>query len=209
MSDIEEYQDELPLDLAAAWDNPSQYATAVVDEAGVEKEKERLIGVPFAITKVTYHSDFKKSDRGYVTLEGFIAPMHALQEAVSRGWIPDVSSVSELLYKPGEKIKINDGSTGIRRDVTQILHNCGSIDVGTVTERADFDRSWTEWNGWDGTQTAEENGAKDPKTKEVEKIAIPCITRNAKTGKPLLILATHGLRASYMEDYETTVYYLS
>jgi hypothetical protein len=188
------------LDLDALFASPGQYATAVFDEGPLEREKLRLIGVPHVVTRITFHSDFK-FPKGYATFHGSIAPEPYVQEAVKRGWIPDVSTVSELLYRPGESIKYNDGSTGLRRQAVKILHMAGLIDVGHVESDADFDRSWEEWASF--SQTSQEN-AKDG----ISKIDIPDITLSAD-GKSFALLVRHGLRASFMEEWGTNVFYFS
>lgn len=206
MSDIEQYEQYAPiseLDLQGIWDNPSQHATAVFNEGPIEREKLRLVGVPHIITEVVYHSELKFA-KGYVTISGFIAPQSQLEYAIARGWIPEINSVSEMLFRPNEAIKYNDGSTGIRRQITGVLHNLGLIDVGPVESLEDFDRSWDEWESF--TQAGQENG--DTVKGVVQKIDIPHITRG-KDGRPLAIFVHHGLRASYMDEYGTNVFYLS
>lgn len=188
------------LDLDAVFASPGQYATAVFDEGPLEREKLRLIGVPHVVTRITFHSDFK-FPKGYATFHGNIAPEPYVQEAVKRGWIPDVSTVTELMYRPGESIKYNDGSTGLRRQAVRILHNAGLIDIGSVETDADYDRSWEEWAAF--SQTSQEN-AKDG----INKIDIPDITL-APDGRPFALLVRHGLRASYMEEWGTNVFYFS
>lgn len=189
-----------PADLvAAAFANPGQHAVATFDEGPLEREKLRLVGVPHIVTRVVYHSDFT-FPRGYVTFHGVIAPAAQLEEAVKRGWIPEVPTVSELLFQPGESIKYNDGSTGLRRQATMILHNLGIIDIGDVTDNASFDRSWEEWTSF--TQTSQEND------KAGGKIDVPDIELD-QHGNPLVILVRHGLRASFMSEYGTNVFYWS
>lgn len=192
-----------PLD---AFYNPGQ-ATAVFDEGPLEKEKLALCGVPHVITKVTYHAD-EKFPKGYITCHGVIGPEELLQEAVKRGWVgvstqggfTPYATREQLVWTAGEAIKYNDGSTGIRRQVTGMLHNLGVIDVGTVASPDDFDRHFTDWVSF--SQHSFEND------KTGEKMPIPEITQDAQ-GRPLVIVARHGLRASWMKEYETNVFYLS
>lgn len=205
-SEVVPQENALSLDFADVWANPSQHVSAVFDEGDIERDKLRLVGVPFLITRVVYHSELK-FPKGYLTAYGVIAPQEYLEEAVQRGWIPDVSTVSELLYRPGETIKFNDGSTGIRRQITGVLHAMGAINVGPVESREDYDRPYDEWV--DFSQSSQENGDKDKKTGEVEKIDVPDITVNPKTGKSLIIMCRHGLRASFMEEFEKNVFYLA
>jgi hypothetical protein len=192
-----------------AWgDSRNSVIAARFNEVDLEKEKLRLRGVPFVITKVTYHSDFAKSERGYVTVEGRIAPRERLEEEIHAGRIPDVESVSELLYKPGETIKFNDGSTGVRRQLTMVLHNLGIITVAKdITKNDQFDAGYPQWESF--TEFEYENGDKNKKTGEVEKIPVPVATKNPRTGKPLLIVCEHGLRVSHLEDWDTDVFYLA
>jgi hypothetical protein len=180
------------------WANPVAHGAAIVDEGTLE-EKVRLLGVPFAILRVTYQSNFEKSERGYVTLEGAIAPQRYLDEA--KRWMPP-ANVSTV-YRPGEIVKINDGSTGIRRQITSILHEAGLIDVGALDKddpRGTFDRPWTEWNAF--AQSSKQNGPNGTK------VDVPDIT-TGPSGAPLSILVYHGLRVSVEPTYQAEVYYLS
>lgn len=186
-------------DLLSLFTDPSS-ATATYDEGALEREKLRLIGVPHVITRVVYHSDLK-FPKGYITVHAYIAPTEILQEAIRRDWIPGVETLTELLFQPEESIKYNDGSTGIRRQLTNVLHNQGVIDVGPVTDLSDFDRPWDEWQSF--SETSEENDKNGD-----GKIVIPDI-RHGKNGVPLAIVARHGLRASHMEEYGSDVFYLS
>ncbi len=186
-------------DIDALFANPAQHASAVFDEGPLEREKLRLCGVPLIVTRLNYHSDLK-FPKGYVTFHGYVGPREWLEEAVARGWIKDAATVSDMLFRPGEPIKFNDGSTGVRRQATMMLHNSGVINVGDVTSNADFDRSWDEWESF--SQSSQENG------KNGEKIDVPDITLDAK-GNPLRILARHGLRASWMEEWQTNVFYFN
>jgi len=88
---------------------------------------DKLIGVPFMVTKVVYRDGIQrpkvpyKSD--YVSCEAIVAPLAVLQKRVNMGRL-DLSKIS---VEPGEQIVFNDGSTGIYRQVTEYLHVKGFI----------------------------------------------------------------------------------
>lgn len=189
-------------EMEALWNNPEQFGAAIIDEGQLEKEKVRLLGVPFVITRVIYQSDFKKSDRGYVTLEIVIAPYAQLKEAEDRGWIPPANL--PLLYKPGETVKFNDGSTGVRRQITSMLAQAGMLNVGSPMSDdpkvSVYDKPWTEWDSF--SQTSQQSGTNG------EKIDVPDFTFGP-SGMPLRIIVTHGLRVSHLDDWDTDVYYFS
>lgn len=195
---IPEEAHSLAARVAAAWSDPTRFT---VDTGELEKEKEYLVGIPFSVVEVTYHADFKLSERGYITVTGVIAPEDYILPKIQRKRIPGITSIDEMRYRPGDTVKFNDGSTGIRRQLTQLFHHIGIINVGKVSKDSDYDRSWVEWESF--TQTDEENNPKNPG----EKITIPKITHD-HIGRELIINIANGLRVSHIDEYETDVYYL-
>jgi len=112
---------------------------------------DRLIGVPFLITRLIYrpgvmrHGAFTRDD--YMSAEAVIAPLNVISERARKGRL-DLDTMS---VEPGEHIVINDGSTGIYRQGTQYLAVKGLIglpdtmpEIGPKGEsRYDLPRS--EW----------------------------------------------------------------
>lgn len=197
--------DENQMSIRDLFLNPDQ-VSARFDEGQLlnreEEGKKLLVGVPHVITRIMYQLPSDAMPRGYVTITATVADAETLGEAVRRKWIPGYSSVPELLFKPEEEVKYNDGSTGIRRQLTWMLHNMGLINVGEVYEMDDYDRSWYKWLGF--SQTSKLNHP----TKKDEKIDVPDFTLD-KNGRPLRIVVAHGLRVSHMDEYDTDVYYLN
>jgi hypothetical protein len=193
----------LPANLDDLFESPQQYASAVFDEGQLEKDKLGLVGVPFVITAVTYHLPKVATPRGYVTVDVTVAGPKTCARNIERGWVPNVSTLEQLKYAPGESVKVNDGSTGLRRQLTQVFDAQGLIKVGDISEQSDYDRPWPEWDSF--TETTKMNDPENPG----EKIDVPMVSRD-RNGKPLRIIAQHGLRVSQSPDYpDTNIFYLS
>lgn len=184
------------------WAEAVSSATFVVDAPPVERDKNTLIGVPHVITSVTYRDGTKERPRGYVSIEATIAPALALDNAIRRGWIPNVSSLDQLALEPGSNVVYNDGSTGIRRQLTEMFHNAGMCDVGgdPKDRGARYDRSHTEWD------SCKFEGTRHDSEYDVD-VTYPMFDQSPNGGR-LLIVVKHGLRVSeYGEDSVT--FYLS
>lgn len=185
------------------WAEAIDQATFVVDAPPVERDKYTLIGVPHVITSVTYReSKDKNKPRGFASVEATIAPAPAIENAIRRGWIPGVTALDQLAFTPGSNVVYNDGSTGIRRQLTQMFHDAGMCDVGgdPAEKGARFDRSHTEWDScnFEGTRHDAEF--------DVD-VTYPLFDQSPNGGR-LLIVVKHGLRVSeYGEDSVT--FYLS
>lgn len=182
------------------WSEAVNSATFVVDAPPVERDKFTLIGVPHVITSVTYRDGTKDKPRGYVSVEATIAPAPAIQNAITRGWIPGVNQPSEFKLEPGGNVVYNDGSTGIRRQLTQLFHDAGMCDIGGDPKdgNARFDRAHTEWESCEYTTTRHDAEY------DVD-VTIPMFDRSPNGGR-LLIVVKHGLRASEYGDDSVTFY---
>lgn len=159
-------------------------------------EKKDLVGIPHIIIGVTYREGMVRpngDDGDYVSLEAVVAP----QEVLDNPAFASRREGRELRVYGNQAVVYNDGSTGIRRDMTRFLHSDGLINIGTTTgELSDFDRSYHYW----------EQGAS---------LANRGIFVHGN-GKPFRYRVLGGLRAS---DYEweddkgkkhpATTYYLS
>lgn len=115
------------------------------------ESKARLIGVPFIVTKASYNVG-EYGGKSFVSLEAVTAPAHRFdterveraraafakkltgEQAAKIGWVVDDYA------KPNEHIVFNDGSTGIKRQVTAFLHTRGYITVDGVTGEVDLGR---------------------------------------------------------------------
>lgn len=191
-----------PTEQLDLWAAAAQQATFVVDAPPVERDKYTLIGVPHIITSVTYRDGDKNKPRGYVSVEATIAPATALEVAIKRGWIPNVTTLDQLALEPGGNVVYNDGSTGIRRQLTQMFHDAGMCDVGgdPKDRGARYDRSHTEWESCDFEATRHDA--------EFDVDVTYPLFDQSPTGGQLLIVVKHGLRVSeYGEDSVT--FYLS
>lgn len=168
-----------------------------VEGYGLVSDKMTLIGVPFVVVGVRYQKPVEVKNgpaRDYVTLESIIGTSAMIAEAEERGLIPG----GKCAWKPEERVVINDGSTGIRRQVTKMLQSAGLLNVGEVTDDSSYDRSWIDWESF-----SQDNG------KDGEQMA-PYFTRNPN-GNQLIIKAFRGLRVSqYTNEYtdEGVTFYL-
>lgn len=139
------------------------YGATVIDSASLE-DKLPLLGVPMLITRVTYRPKGAMQERGYVSVEAIIADAKRIGDAIRRGWIPNVQDMSDFPYEPEEKIVFNDGSTGIRRQLTAILHIQEYLNIGAYEPHAGqgvdpaFDRDWSNWQSFSDTTTQKVGG---------------------------------------------------
>jgi hypothetical protein len=157
--------------------------------------KYGLIGIPFVITKVTFQprtqQEIDDQQYGYVSCEATIFPHDYVLRNCVRGFVPNVITVEAWTesYKlfPEEQIVINDGGTGIRRDLVRMFYDNGMIemDLPTGTGR-DFDAPWDTWKGFSQSTKRQV---------EDEIISIPEFSQSPSGGR-LLITVERGLRAS-------------
>lgn len=125
------------------------------------EDKDDLINVPHIIIGVTYRPGFPQPGGkvgDYVSIEAVVADKETLNTPPIRRALP-----AELAVYGNEPIVYNDGSTGIRRQLTEEFHAMGLIDVGSPRKDENpFDRPYTEWvKGGDLAETgivADANG---------------------------------------------------
>jgi hypothetical protein len=185
------------------WDLEAANADVVFDDPDLERDSASLLGVPFAIYKVVYRPKRnEKFERDWVSVEMVIAPKPVVEQEIRRGKVPNVESLEGLNVLPGSKVVVNDGSTGVRRQLTRTFHEAGVIDVGGTPDMGGkrFDREHGDW------LTCEQNELFTDEDGVVK--TVPTITKWL-SGKPLFIPVRHGFRASFAPDYpETPIYYL-
>lgn len=177
---------------AGLFDSLMEGAT-VIQTASLEQDKMSLIGVPMMITRVTYRPKAVKTERGFVSVEAVIGDVPHIEQAIRRGWIPGVERLADFPFTPEELIVFNDGSTGIRRQLTMLLQSARKLDIGPYEPAGNtagvdpaFDRDWSEWNVF--ATSSKQNIDVDSQGNTVQ-IDVPDFT-------DLRIFATHGLRVS-------------
>lgn len=175
--------------------------TAVFAEAQKE-DKRPFLGVPHIITRVTYRPGMENND--YVSVEALIGNQAMIDEAFSRRWNDFVyASPADFPFRPGEKVIYNDGSTGLRRQLTSMLYRLGLLGIANVgQEMSIFDTPYWEWEGF------EQSSLMNDSENEGEKITIPDFTLDAN-GNQLAVVVYHGLRVSIEPKYNKEVYYLT
>lgn len=149
--------------------------------------KDALIDVPHLVLAVTYREGFLMPvERGYgkgikgdyISLETVVAD----KETLALPQFKHVLANRALEVFPNETAVYNDGGTGIRRKITQLLHDTGVINVGGNLQKDGeriYDRPFALWE-W-GADRAQDG-----------------ITADAD-GEPFKYLVPRGLRRS---DYE-------
>lgn len=141
------------------------------------EDKDALEGVPFVVVGVTYREGFPREGQAgdYVSIEAVVADRDTLANPAVARYLPQ-----PLTVFPNQAIVFNDSSTGVRRTMTQLFHETGLIDVGTVKgDENPFDKPYQSWKA----------GAE---------LATTGIVATA-TGEAFRYLALRGLRRS---DYE-------
>lgn len=171
----------------------------VIRTASLEQDKMTLVGMPMVITRVTYRPKAAKAERGFVSAEAVVGDVAHITQAIRRGWMPGIEHLDQFPFSPEELIVFNDGSTGIRRQLTMILQAAGVLDIGEFDDgdNSAFDRDWSEWNSF-ATSTRQKIG-------EDMQIDVPDFQN-------LRIFAPRGLRvSSYTADGigDATTFYLS
>lgn len=139
-------------------------------------DKEDLLGIPMFILKIVYQ------EKDFVSVHAITKDAAELEKARSRGRVVSNKIGAE------ERVVFNDGSTGIKRQITKLLHNWGLINVGKPESEGDsrFDTPWQEWAEFSQSETL---GSK------VDSVTVPSFTR-APNGRPLVISSDYGLYAS-------------
>lgn len=167
-------------------------------------EKPLLIGVPFVITEIAYRYAEQPHpiNKGEVLSGDYVS---VTARVASLAWMEKAARRAERLgvvfpaIEPESFVVFNDGSTGIRRQLTGILHNAKLIDVGgdPVDGPARYDRKFFDWTYPEST---DKDGDMHP----------PVFTTGV-SGKPLVIQVLKGLRVSTYAfgTGEATTYYLS
>lgn len=137
----------------------------IADGHTLEKDKELLCGMPFVITAVVFREGTKRPDKtrtNYVSAEIIIANEATMANAIKRGRI---KSEQAQAYRPTETVVINDGSSGISRQLVAYCVGKGYIVVpdgpenGPVGESR-YDSLRDGWTFPDGRAivTEDENG---------------------------------------------------
>lgn len=112
-----------------------------------EDPKADLIGIPFIITRLVFRDGTKEKGgtiRNYVSVELMTAD-EATYTARKR-FMPDKPE-----FPPNTMLVVNDGSTGVCREMVAYCHEKGFINVGTFDKtggamgESPFDRYRTAW----------------------------------------------------------------
>lgn len=127
----------------------------------LQKDKSPLVGVPFIITSATFRDGVMRGTKSnpiptnYVSLEIVIGDVAALTKAVKRGRLS-----ANVPFDPNERLVLNDGSTGIYRQIVSYLNSKGIIQVPAGREDGEvgecrYDTYRASWTGWDANETTD------------------------------------------------------
>jgi hypothetical protein len=160
-------------------------------------EKWKLLGVRHYITKVTYRPTLMEGELSdYVSVEARIASAAVLELRIKQERIPNIRSLDQLVelgVEPGGSIVYNDGSTGIRQQLTYMFHSMGVITVGNIapqdvhSKNKEFTKPFSEWDSVGDQFYLGEFEGNDFKAPDIH-------MRDQQN--PLLIKALGGLRVS-------------
>jgi hypothetical protein len=149
-------------------------------------DKAWLVGVPHVITRVTFW--VPQMGNGHCSVEGYVGTQNMLNRASQRGRIEEMNSDGTAKVDAEEPIVYADGSTGIRRQLVELLCTYGLVTIksklpaeGAMGESR-YDLPWSEWESFAGSR---KQGTED----------VPCI-EESHTGAPLRIHVKNGLGAS-------------
>lgn len=147
--------------------NPNTYYGALAQGAFVVDSGElvehddlgKLFKVPFVITAVAYRKgDIVQKGAtepgSYVSITATIADEFTLAKLHKFGRI----NMDEIPFMPEESIVFNDGSTGVKRQITEFLHvqnyikvaDPGDIVMGGASGESSFDLPPHQWLDHDG-----------------------------------------------------------
>lgn len=109
-----------PYDPNQAWDVATRDADQVLGhDLAKEEILDALVGVPFLITRMTFHAGEAGQRESYVSCEAQLAPRPEMERRrVNLAMLP---------FDPGDLVVFNDGSTGIYRQCVAYLHAKGFI----------------------------------------------------------------------------------
>jgi hypothetical protein len=164
-------------------------------------DKSMLEGVPMVVLGVTFREGIPRNGEwgDYVSVEAICGGQADLNRNIRLGMLDG----SNLTIDPNEPVVFNDGSTGVRRQLAQILHESSLINVGPTPEekeglKSQYDRPFQFWIPEDYASTAEQTD----KSVGFHTMA---------TGEPLRFLFRNGLRSSEYEwspgNLATTYYF--
>lgn len=143
-------------------------------------KKEQLLAVPHVILGITYREGFPRagSPGDYVSLECVVADKDTLHSGPVMASLP--VPPDQLTVYPNETVVYNDSSTGVRRQITELLATMGMINPGKANgDENKFDKPFQRWTAGDS-------------------IATDGIITD-QNGEPFRYVAIRGLRKS---DYE-------
>ena len=140
-----------PADDESLWASLTQGADRVEGHE-LEKDKTVLIGVPFMITGVTVRPAVGQ-EANYISAEVVVAPQSVIARRVKTGRL---SIEAAERVTPLESLVINDGSTGLCRQVAQYLEDKGMImlpdgPAAGADGESKYDTYFAQWTILQGT----------------------------------------------------------
>lgn len=107
-----------------------------------DTDTDALVGIPMIVTKASFRKGVSRKGRpnysentpndAYVSLEILLAPefnLASVNRARKTNGLSEITDISQLPFQPSDHVVINDGSTGIYRQVVAFLATADYIDL--------------------------------------------------------------------------------
>jgi hypothetical protein len=143
------------------WESMLEEADTVLGfDLAKDELADALVGVDFLVTRLSFRpgiirdiiADGKKDKKqfAFVSAESVLAPVLNLVKINNarkasggeEAGLPPLASLEELPFAPGDHIVLNDGSTGVYRDLMRYLHGKGKvIPAAEITDQGEMGES--------------------------------------------------------------------
>lgn len=107
-----------------------------------DEDTDALVGVPMMLTKASFRSGISRKGKpnyseqhpvnAYVSIEARLAPafdIRKINQARKNNGLAEITDISQLPFDPDAHVVINDGSTGIYRQMVALLATANYIDL--------------------------------------------------------------------------------
>jgi hypothetical protein len=107
-----------------------------------DEDTDALVGIPFIITRASFRKGVSRKGRvnysennpydSYVSLEAVLAPhfdLRRINQARRNNGLTEITDLDQLPFDPSGHVVINDGSTGIYRQIVAFLATADYIDL--------------------------------------------------------------------------------
>lgn len=115
----------------AEWREATENATLIISyDVAKDEYLTALVGIDMVVTGVIYRPGIR--DSAYVSLECLLSPVWELpriNRARKANGLEPIDSLDRIPWDPAEHVVINDGGTGIYRQMTEYLYRTNVISL--------------------------------------------------------------------------------